>query len=99
MGICPLEISDEDPLEIRPVVDAVKREEFKPCLNMLPHADGEVWNDEVVNIHSSGSTGELEVFEPYNEIHFLDVFGDVGEWSEALWEQCYLDVTAKGLWS
>ena len=41
MDICPLKISDEDPLEIRLVADAVRREEFEPCSNMLPHADGE----------------------------------------------------------
>ena len=34
--ICPLEIFDEDPLEVRLVMDAVVREEFKPCLNMSP---------------------------------------------------------------
>ena len=34
--ICPLEISDEDPLEVRPVTDAVVQEEFKPCPNMFP---------------------------------------------------------------
>ena len=39
------------------------REEFEPCSNMFPHADGEVLNDEVVIIHSFGSAGEPEVFE------------------------------------
>ena len=39
--IRPLEIPDEDPLEVHPVVDAVMWEEFKPCPNMFPHADGE----------------------------------------------------------
>ena len=43
--ICPLEISDKDPLEVRPVADAVVREEFKPCPNMFPHTDGEILND------------------------------------------------------
>ena len=57
-NIGPLEIPDEDPLEVRPVADAVGREEFEPCPNMFPHADGEVLNDEVVIIHSSGSAGE-----------------------------------------
>ena len=66
---------------------------------MLPHADGEVLNDEVVIIHSSRSAGEPEVFEPYTRIRFPDVFGDVGRWSEALWEQCFLDATAKGPWT
>ena len=32
----PLEIPDEDPLEVRPVADAVVREEFEPCSNMFP---------------------------------------------------------------
>ena len=63
--ICPLEISDEDPLEIRPVVDAVGRKEFEPCSNMVPHADGEVLDDQVVIIHSSGSIDESKVFKPY----------------------------------
>ena len=55
MDIRPLEISDEDPLEVRPVVDAVVREEFKPFLNMFPHANGEILNDKKVIIHPSGS--------------------------------------------
>ena len=66
---------------------------------MLPHADGEVLNDEVVIIHSSGSAGEPEVFEPYTGIRFLGVFGDIGRWSEAMWERCFLDAMAKGPWS
>ena len=98
MDICPLEISVEDPLEIRPVTDAVGREEFEPCMNMLPHVDGEILNDEVVSIHSSDSGGEPEVFEPYTGVCFLGVSGDVGGWLEALWEHCSLDVTTKGLW-
>ena len=44
--IRPLEILDEVPLEIRPVADAVRWEEFEPCSNMLPHVDGEILNDE-----------------------------------------------------
>ena len=62
--IRPLEIFDEDPLEVRPVADAVVREELKPCPNMFPHTNGKILNDEIVIIHSSGPTGELEVFEP-----------------------------------
>ena len=64
MDIHPLEISYEDPLEVRPVVDAVVWEEFKPCPNMFPHANGKILDDEIVIIHSSGLTGEPEVFEP-----------------------------------
>ena len=37
--IRPLEISDEDPIEVCLVEDAVVRDEFKPCPNMFPHAD------------------------------------------------------------
>ena len=47
--IRPLEISDEDPLEVHLVADAVVQEEFKPCPNMFPHADAEILNDEKVN--------------------------------------------------
>ena len=39
--IRPLEVLDEDPLEIRPVTDAVRRGEFEQCSNLLPHAEGE----------------------------------------------------------
>ena len=98
MDICPLKISEEDPLKICPIVDAVGREEFEPCSNMLPHVDGEVLDDEVVIILSSGSVGEPKVFEPYTGVHLPGVPGDVGGRSEALWERRFLDATTKGLW-
>ena len=60
----PLGIPDEDPLEVRLVADAVVWKEFKPHPNMFPHANGKILNDEEVIIHSSGPTGEPEVFEP-----------------------------------
>ena len=53
---------------------------------MLPHAEGEVLNDEVVIIHSPGSTGESEVFKPYTGVCLPDVLDDVGGRSEALRE-------------
>ena len=98
MDICPLEISDKDLLEIRPVTDAVGRKEFEPCSNMLPHADGEVLDDEVVIIHSSGSVGEPEVFKPYTGVCLPGVPGDVGGRSEALWERHFLDAATKVPW-
>ena len=99
MNICPLEVPDEDPLEVHPVMDAVVREEFEPCSNMFPHANGELLNDEVVIIHSTGSAGESEVFDPYTGIYLLGIFGNVGGRSEALWERRSLDALAKGPWS
>ena len=99
MDIRPLEISNKDPLDVRLVADAVMQEEFEPCSNMFPHADEEVLNDEVVIIHSSGSAGESKVFEPYTGVGLPSIFGDVGRRSEALWERCFLDATAKGPWS
>ena len=69
MDIRPLEISNEEPLEIRLVVDAIAREEFEPILNMFPYVDREVLNDEVIIIHSPGSVGEPKVFEPYTGHH------------------------------
>ena len=66
---------------------------------MFPHVDGEVLNDEVIIIHSSGSAGEPKVFEPYTEIHLPGIFGDVGRRSEALRERRSLDASAKGSWS
>ena len=52
-----MEVPDEDPLEVRPVTDAVVWEEFEPSLNMFPYVNGEVLNDEVVIIHSSSLAG------------------------------------------
>jgi len=66
---------------------------------MLSHADGEVLNDEMVIIHSSGSTGELEVFEIYTGVRFPGVSSNVGGWSEALWERRFLDAMTKVPWS
>ena len=62
--IRPLEIPDEDPLDVCPVVDAVVWKEFKPRPNMFPYANGKILDDEIVIIHSFGSTGSTEVFEP-----------------------------------
>ena len=96
--ICTLEIFDEDPLEIRPVADAIGRKEFELCSNMLPHADGEVLDDEVIISHSSGLAGELKVFEPYTGVRLPGVPGDVGGQSKALWERRFLDVATEGPW-
>ena len=94
----PLENSDEDPLEICLVVDTVGREEFEPCSNMLPHADGEILNDEKFIIHPSGLVGELEIFEPNTGVRLPGVLGNVGGWSEALWERRSPNTLVKGLW-
>ena len=97
--IRPLEISDKDPLEVHLVVDAIVREEFKPCPNMFPHADVEILNDEIVIIHPSGSAGEPKIFEPNTKVCLPGVLGDVGGQSEALRERCSSDAPAKGPWS
>jgi len=97
--IHPLEISDEDPLEVHPVTDAVVQEEFKPCPNMFPHTDGEILNDEIVIIHPSGSAGEPKIFEPNTGVCLPGVLGDVGGRSEALWERHSPDTPVKGPWS
>ena len=54
-------------------------EEFKPCPNMFPHADGEILNDLKVIIHPSGLAGEPEIFKPYTKVHLPGVLGNVGE--------------------
>ena len=97
--IRPLEVPNEDPLEVRPVVDAVVREEFEPCSNMFPHVDGEILNDEMVVIHPSGLVGEPEIFEPNTGVHLPGVLGDVGGRSEALWEWRSPNTLVKGPWS
>ena len=99
MDIRPLEVPNEDNLKVRLVADAVVRVEFEPRSNMLPYVDREVLNDEVVIIHSTGSAGEPEVFNPYTGVRLPGIFGDVGRRSEALWERRSLDVSAKGPWS
>ena len=98
IGIHPLEIYDEDPLEIHLVMDPVGRKEFELCSNMLPHIDGEVLDDEVVIIHSSDSVGEREVFRPYTGVCLPGIPRDVGGRSEVLWERHFLDASTKGPW-
>ena len=66
---------------------------------MFPHIDGEVLNDEVIIIHSSGSVGEPKVFEPYTGVRLPGILSYVGRRSEALWERWSLDASAKGPWS
>ena len=65
----------------------------------VPHVDEEILNNEKVIIHPSGSVGEPEIFEPYTGVRLPSVLGDVGGWSEALWEWRSLDASAKGSWS
>jgi hypothetical protein len=60
--IRPLEVPDEDLLELRPTMDAVGRQEFEPRMNMLPDTDWEIMHDEVVIVRPSSLTGEPEVF-------------------------------------
>ena len=69
------------------------------CPNMFPHVDGEILNDEIVIIHPSGSAGEPKIFEPNTGVCLPGVLGDVGGRSEALWERCSSDASAKGPWS
>ena len=75
------------------------REEFKPCPNIIPHANGEILNDEKVIIHPSGLIGEPEIFEPNTGVCFSGVLGDVGGWSEALRERRSPNTPVKGPWS
>ena len=99
VDIRPLEIPDEDPLEVRLVADAVMWEEFKLCPNMFPHTDGEILNDEIVIIHPSGSVGEPEIFEPNTGVCLPGVLSDVGGRSKVLWEWHSPDTPVKGPWS
>ena len=68
-------------------------------LEHVPHVNGEVPTDEVVIIHFSSLVGKLEFLEPYTRVCLPDILGDVGRWSEALWERHSLDASAKGPWS
>ena len=77
-------------------MDAVVQEEFEPCPNMIPHADGEILNDEKVIIHPSGSAGKPKIFEPNTGVRLPGVLGDVGGRSKALWERRSMDASAKG---
>jgi len=67
-------------------------------LEHAPHADVEVLDDEVVNMHSPDSADEPEVFEPYTRVRLPGIPSDVGGRSEAWWEQRFLDATTKGPW-
>ena len=98
MNIHPLEIPNEDPLEVCLVTDTVVWKEFEPCPNMLPYANGKILDDEKVIIHSSGSTGVSEVFKPNAWVCLPGVFGDVGGRPETLWKRCSPDAPAEGPW-
>ena len=65
---------------------------------MLEHAPPRRWGGTWLSIHSSGSAGELEVFEPYTGVRLPGVPSDAGGRSEALWEQYFLDAVTKGPW-
>ena len=94
----PLEIPDEDPLEVCPVADAVVWKEFELCPNVFPHANGKILDDEIVIIHSSSSTSEPEDFKPNAWVCLPGVFGDVGGRPEMLWKRRSSDAPAEGPW-
>jgi hypothetical protein len=60
--ICPVEVPEEDLLELRPTTDAVGRQEFKSRANVLLDIDGEILDDEVIVVRPSGPTSKPEVF-------------------------------------
>jgi hypothetical protein len=95
----PMEVLDENLLELHPTTNVVGRHEFKPRSNMLPDADGEVLDDEVVIIRPSGSAGESEVFQPYSGVRLPGVLGDVGGWLKAQWEWRFLNAASEGPWA
>ena len=74
------------------------RKEFEPCPNILPYANGKILDDEKVIIHSSGLTGEPEVFKPNAWVYLPGVFGDVGGRSETLRKRRSTDALAEGPW-
>jgi hypothetical protein len=86
----PLEVLDEDLLELYTAMDAAGRQEFEPRSNVLHNANGEVL---------SGSAGESEIFQPYSGVRLLGVLGDVGGWSEVRREWYFLEVAAEGSWA
>jgi hypothetical protein len=90
--IRPLKVPDEDLLELRPTPNAVGRQEFEPCLNVLPDTDGEVLDDEVVIIR-------LEIFQLYSGVRLPGVLGDVGGRPEARREWRFLDAASEGPWA
>ena len=61
---------------------------------MFPYADGEILNDDKVIIQPLGSVGEPDI-----GVCLPSVLGDVGWWSEALWERRSPDTPVKGPWS
>jgi hypothetical protein len=79
----PLKIPKEDLFELYPAMHAVGWQEFKPRSNVLPDTDGEVLDDKVIIIRSSGPVSKLEVFQPYSGIRLPNVFGNVSGRSEA----------------
>jgi hypothetical protein len=65
-------------------------------LNVLTDIDGEVLDDEVIIIRSSGPTDEPDIFQPYSEVCLPVVLGDVSGRSEAQWEWRFLDAMTEG---
>ena len=62
----------------------------------VPPRRWEILNDEKIIILPSGSAGEPKIFEPNTGVRLLDVLGDVGGWSKALWERRSPDTSVKG---
>ena len=92
-----LEVSHKDLLQIRPTLDHVGRQVFKPRSCRIGQEQWKVVDNEVVIIRTTGLTGKPIVFKPKPGVCLPRVLRDVGRWSIPWWEGRVEDVTAEGL--
>ena len=95
--VCALEVSQEDLLQVRPILDSVGREVFKPCSCRIDQEQWKVADNEITIIHTTGLVGKPIILEPKSGVRLPRVLWDVGLWSVPWQEGSVEDVSAVGL--
>ena len=91
MLVDPLEVADEDLLQVGPRVDAAWGQVLEPSPSRARQVYREVLDDKEVIGRSPGSAGEPVILQPYVGVHFPSVLGNVGGRSESRQELRILD--------
>jgi hypothetical protein len=97
--VCALEVANEDPTEVGPVVDLVAWQVLEPCTCRVAKVERQVLDHEEIVGRPTGVAREPVVLEPYTGVGVPVVPWHVGQSLEARGELRVTDAPAKSPWT
>jgi hypothetical protein len=94
-----LEVADEDPTQVGPVVDLVVWQVLEPCICIVAEVERQVLDHEEIVGRPTGVAREPVVLEPYTGVGVPIVSRHVGRSPKARGELRVTDAPAKSLWT